>query len=347
RCRDIFESPEFPPGTPVLPHAADNVVIAPPVEDYIQSTLQMRVFYLVECCRHFMTVYTDMCEICNIPTTLHTDTDSWITCDVCDKWYHQKCARVSPDCTSFVCPICRGDQKADGPYRSPSSSIRQTYDESLRPPLSTLVLEERDVLGRTINQRQRIGIMLVEAAETEDVIPSDLKMGSFPTFQTVDLEEETWHIPEWLKLSEYSLAPKLWELGLSSSVGEPRLPREDAFYDLGKIILPTGLIPNMITVPLGISVLMSDEIDCDYEDYDAIVAVAGAEGVTSGDVVEDHAKDKEAEADGRNNLLLTSLARRLKRLRTTRTTPIRPKLAPSPNVHKPAEQSDQPRKTAK
>ncbi|KAF4720816.1 hypothetical protein FOZ62_007129, partial [Perkinsus olseni] len=58
---------------------------------------------------------------------------------------------------------------------------------------------------------------------------------------------------------------------------------------------------------------MSDEIDCDYEDYDAIVAVAGAEGVTSGDVVEDHAKDKEAEADGRNNLLLTSLARRLKR----------------------------------
>ncbi|KAF4668307.1 hypothetical protein FOZ61_006710 [Perkinsus olseni] len=158
RCRDIFESPEFPPGTPVLPHAADNVVIAPPVEDYIQSTLQMRVFYLVECCRHFMTVYTDICEICNIPTTLHTDTDSWITCDVCDKWYHQKCARVPPDCTSFVCPICRGDQKADGPYRSPSSSIRQTYDESLRPPLSTLVLEERDVLGRTINQRQRIGM---------------------------------------------------------------------------------------------------------------------------------------------------------------------------------------------
>ncbi|KAF4684973.1 hypothetical protein FOZ60_007082 [Perkinsus olseni] len=32
-------------------------------------------------------------------------------------------------------------------------------------------------------------------------------------------------------------------------------------------------IPNMITVPPGASVLMSDEIDCDYEDYDAIVAV--------------------------------------------------------------------------
>ncbi|KAF4656449.1 hypothetical protein FOL47_008911 [Perkinsus chesapeaki] len=157
RCLDIFESPEFPPGTPVLPHAADNVVIAPPVEDYIQSTLQMRVFYLVECCRHFMTVYTDMCEICNVPTTLHTDTESWITCDKCDKWYHQKCAHVSPECTSFVCPVCRGDHKADDdPYRSPSSSIRQTYDESLRPPLNTLVLDERDVIGRTINQRQRL-----------------------------------------------------------------------------------------------------------------------------------------------------------------------------------------------
>ncbi|KAF4753013.1 hypothetical protein FOZ62_013563, partial [Perkinsus olseni] len=109
------------------------------------------------------------------------------------------------------------------------------------------------------------------------------------------------------------------------SVGEPRLPREDAFYDLadwvgkytgeeydttctvGKYHMVPRLIPNMITVPLGTSVLMSDEIDCDYEDYDAIVAVAGAEGVISGDVVEDHAKDKEAEADGRKKSSTSSV----------------------------------------
>ncbi|KAF4672408.1 hypothetical protein FOL47_000575 [Perkinsus chesapeaki] len=106
RCTDIFEFPDRLPNAPLLPQACENPVLAPPVEGYIRNTLQMRFFYIVECCRHFSTVYTDMCEICNVVTTLYTDTDAWITCDVCDKWYHQKCAGVSPDATSFTCPTC-------------------------------------------------------------------------------------------------------------------------------------------------------------------------------------------------------------------------------------------------
>ncbi|KAF4737599.1 hypothetical protein FOZ63_019797, partial [Perkinsus olseni] len=74
RCTDIFEHPERLPDAPLLTRACDNPVLAPPVDEYIRNTLQMRFFYIVECCRHFSTVYTDMCEICNVVTTLYTDT---------------------------------------------------------------------------------------------------------------------------------------------------------------------------------------------------------------------------------------------------------------------------------
>lgn len=73
----------------------------------LPSLLNGELVTIGVCCeRVLLQVYTDMCEICNVVTTLYTDTDAWITCDVCDKWYHQKCAGVSPDATSFTCPTC-------------------------------------------------------------------------------------------------------------------------------------------------------------------------------------------------------------------------------------------------
>ncbi|KAF4652632.1 hypothetical protein FOZ61_009560 [Perkinsus olseni] len=91
---------------------------------------------------------------------------------------------------------------------------------------------------------------------------------------------------------------------------------------------------------------MSDEIDCDYEDYDAIVAVAGAEGVTSGDVVENHPEDEDAGADGRKKSSTSSDEFKGDPDNPDKTK-TGPTPAPSPNVPKPAEQLDQPRKTAK
>ncbi|KAF4677006.1 hypothetical protein FOZ62_003391, partial [Perkinsus olseni] len=115
----------------------------------------------------------------------------------------------------------------------------------------------------------------------------------------------------------------------------------------GKYHMVPRRIPNMITVPLGASVLMSDEIDCDYEDYDAIVAVAGADGVTSGEVEEDHHEVEDGEgADGRKKSSTSS-----DEVQDDPDNPDKTKTgptpAPSPNVPKPSEQSDQPRKTAK
>ncbi|KAF4728381.1 hypothetical protein FOZ63_006756 [Perkinsus olseni] len=92
---------------------------------------------------------------------------------------------------------------------------------------------------------------------------------------------------------------------------------------------------------------MSDEIDCDYEDYDAIVAVAGADGVTSGEVEEDHHEVEDGEgADGRKKSSTSS-----DEVQDDPDNPDKTKTGPTPapslNVPKPSEQPDQPRKTAK
>jgi len=68
---------------------------------------------VIESCRHFIRVMSDMCELCYGVSTTDHEGPFWISCDVCDKWYHGPCAGLSHEVPHYTCPKCvRNDPKS-------------------------------------------------------------------------------------------------------------------------------------------------------------------------------------------------------------------------------------------
>lgn len=104
---DIFSAslvpPSPPPGDPMCLH----VIPSPPPADYVLCAMHMSFYYVIESCRHFIRVMSDICELCFTVTTTDQESVFWISCDACDKWFHGQCAGlVNQSATFFTCPNC-------------------------------------------------------------------------------------------------------------------------------------------------------------------------------------------------------------------------------------------------
>ena len=103
---EIFSQQPVPAVNPSSDSLCIHVVPAPPPRAYVLCPMHMSFYYVIESCRHFIRVMSDMCELCYSVTTTDQEDVFWISCDVCDHWYHGKCAGVSQSVTSFTCPKC-------------------------------------------------------------------------------------------------------------------------------------------------------------------------------------------------------------------------------------------------
>jgi hypothetical protein len=106
RPHEIFSGLPVPPVVPGDPLCI-HVVAAPPPTEFIICAMHISFFYVIESCRHFIRVMTDMCELCyGVTNTDQVDTSFWIACDICDKWFHGKCAGLTQEVPQFTCPNC-------------------------------------------------------------------------------------------------------------------------------------------------------------------------------------------------------------------------------------------------
>jgi hypothetical protein len=103
---DIFSQQPIASMLPFSDPLCLHVVPLQPPREYILCRMHMSFYYVIECCRHFIRVMSDMCELCYSVTTTDQEEVFWISCDVCDKWYHGRCAGLAQAVNSFTCPKC-------------------------------------------------------------------------------------------------------------------------------------------------------------------------------------------------------------------------------------------------
>jgi hypothetical protein len=103
---DIFGQKPVPQNNPTSDPLCVYIVPQPPPKQYVLCSMHMSFFYVIECCRHFIRVMSDMCELCFNVTTTDQEEMFWISCDACDKWFHGRCAGVNQQVQSFTCPHC-------------------------------------------------------------------------------------------------------------------------------------------------------------------------------------------------------------------------------------------------
>ena len=96
---------------PAQPAAGDplglHVIPSPPPGDFVLCAMHMSFYYVMESCRHFIRVMSDMCELCMSVTTTDQEEVFWVSCDSCEKWFHGHCAAISNTAVeTFTCPTC-------------------------------------------------------------------------------------------------------------------------------------------------------------------------------------------------------------------------------------------------
>jgi hypothetical protein len=103
---DIFSQKSVAPAPTATDPLCIHAVPAPPPKEFVLCAMHMSFYYVVECCRHFIRVMSDMCELCCNVTTTDQEDVFWISCDVCDRWFHPRCAGVNQGASAFTCPQC-------------------------------------------------------------------------------------------------------------------------------------------------------------------------------------------------------------------------------------------------
>jgi hypothetical protein len=103
---DVFAGVVIPSGPPSGDPLCLHVVPSPPPSDYVLCSMHMSFYYVIESCRHFIRVMSDMCELCFGVTTTDQEEAFWISCDACDKWFHGPCAGLTQAASTFTCPSC-------------------------------------------------------------------------------------------------------------------------------------------------------------------------------------------------------------------------------------------------
>ena len=103
---DIFSGVAVPASPPMGDALCLHVIPNQPPQDYILCPMHMCFYYVIESCRHFIRVMSDMCELCYGVTTTDQEEAFWISCDSCDKWFHGPCAGLTHPVGAFTCPTC-------------------------------------------------------------------------------------------------------------------------------------------------------------------------------------------------------------------------------------------------
>ena len=128
----IYASPAQ--GDPLCLH----VIPSPPPADYVLCAMHMSFYYVIESCRHFIRVMSDMCELCFSVTTTDQESVLWISCDACEKWFHGQCAGQNQSSTSFTCPHCVDSNPNVNPERKRAA---QALLASMPPPRQNLTTD--------------------------------------------------------------------------------------------------------------------------------------------------------------------------------------------------------------
>ena len=156
---DIFAQRPAPPYIPGSDPLSLYVVPAPPPKPYVLCSMHMSFYYVIECCRHFIRVMSDMCELCYNVTTTDQEDMFWISCDACDKWFHGRCAGVSQQASSFTCPHCTlSSELASQEKKRLAMSVLQALPAKKFQPVDSSVRTEE--AGKLLNEAKQQQIIV-------------------------------------------------------------------------------------------------------------------------------------------------------------------------------------------
>ena len=89
---------------------------APPPKEEKEEAKELEVEHVEEEEEDTQEHGDTFCGTCSGP---HTSDEFWIGCDICEKWYHGKCVKITPakaeHIEQYKCPSCIGNHKRHRP----------------------------------------------------------------------------------------------------------------------------------------------------------------------------------------------------------------------------------------
>jgi len=156
---DIFGQKPLPQNNPTSDPLCVYIVPQPPPKQYVLCSMHMSFFYVIECCRHFIRVMSDMCELCFNVTTTDQEEMFWISCDACDKWFHGRCAGVTQQVQSFTCPHCTlANDSATQDRKRLAMNVLQSQPPKKFQPIEPPVRAEE--AGKLLNEAKQQQIIV-------------------------------------------------------------------------------------------------------------------------------------------------------------------------------------------